>query len=190
MTLKRNTVILILIMASFSADARPNGATGEPLSVPDVTVRNQQDKPLHFYSDLVKGKVVAINFIFTSCSTICPPLGANFARLQDLLGDRCGTSVRLISVSVNPTVDTPQRLHAWAARFSDRPGWDLITGDKYQIDKLLKAINAFAPDITEHSPLILIGNEATGVWTRVNGMAPPDQIVGIIDQVAASKPNP
>ena len=87
------------------------------ITIPDVAVIDQDGKQFRFYSDLVKGKVVAINFVFTSCKAACPILGAGFAKLQATLDDRLGREVSLISVSVDPMVDRPERLKEWAARF-------------------------------------------------------------------------
>src|SRR5215213_4690342 len=74
----------------------------EKLVIPDVEVLDQDGQKLHFYTDLVKDRVVAINFIFTTCTTICPPLGATFARVQKDLGERAGREVQMISISVDP----------------------------------------------------------------------------------------
>ncbi len=97
------------------------------ITIPDVAVVDQDGKPVRFYSDLVKGKVVAINFVFTSCKAACPVLGAGFAKLQATLDDRLGREVSMISVSVDPMVDRPERLKEWAARFHARPGWTFVT---------------------------------------------------------------
>ena len=83
------------------------------LSIPDLSLLDQQGRKIRFYSDLVKGKTVAINFIFTTCTTICPPLGATFAKMQKLLGDRLEKDVYLISITVDPVTYTPERLRAW-----------------------------------------------------------------------------
>src|SRR5262245_5348398 len=95
----------------------------ESLEVPDVKVLDQDGREIRFYSDLVKGKIVAINFIFTTCTTICPPLGATFAKLQRSIDPELASEVRLISISVDPAVDTPDRLKAWSQRFGAQPGW-------------------------------------------------------------------
>lgn len=153
------------------------------ISIPDVPLLTQKGDEVRFYSDLVKDKVVAINFIFTRCTTICPPLGANFARLQRLLGGRAGTDVHLISVSVDPAVDTPQRLDAWAAKFGAGPGWTLVTGAKPDVDGLLKALKVFTPDKSDHSPIVLVGNDARGEWTRVHGLAPPAELARAIERM-------
>ncbi|HMB53985.1 MAG TPA: SCO family protein, partial [Thermoanaerobaculia bacterium] len=126
---------------------------------------------------------VAMNFVFTTCTTICPPMGANFGRLQDELGERLGKDVHLISVSVDPTTDTPQRLKAWATKFGARDGWTLVTGEQQTVERLLKALQVFNADINEHSPVVLIGNDAAGEWTRAYGLAGPKKLEQIVSRV-------
>lgn len=155
------------------------------MSIPDIPLLTQEGRKVRFYTDLVKDRVVAMNFIFTTCTTICPPMGANFARLQRLLGDRSGKDVELISVSVDPAVDTPQRLRAWAEKFGAGPGWTLVTGPKPDVDDLLKALKVFTPDKEDHSPIVLVGNDAEGGWTRVWGLAPPDELARAIERVSS-----
>jgi len=82
------------------------------MNIPDVELLDQDGRKIHFYTDLVKGQTVVMNFIFTTCTTICPPLGASFARVQKELGDKAGRDVRFISISVDPATDTPERLKA------------------------------------------------------------------------------
>jgi len=153
------------------------------LTIPDVTVRTQDGEEKSFYSDLVAGRTVAMNFVFTTCTTICPPMGANFGRLQDELGERLGRDVQLISVSVDPTTDTPQRLKAWGAKFGARDGWTLVTGEQQTVERLLKALQVFNADINEHSPIVLIGNDASGEWTRAYGLAGPKKLAEIVSRV-------
>ncbi|HEV7375880.1 MAG TPA: SCO family protein, partial [Pyrinomonadaceae bacterium] len=94
-----------------------DAGTASSLRIPDATVYNQNGRRLNFYTDLVKGKTVAINFIFTTCTTICPPLTATFRRVQQELGERVGSDIALISISVDPVTDTPERLQDFAAKF-------------------------------------------------------------------------
>jgi len=157
------------------------------LDIPDVPVLTQDGETVHFFSDLVAGRTVAMNFVFTTCTTICPPMGANFGRLQKELGDRLGRDVHLISVSVDPTTDTPERLKAWAAKFGAREGWTLVTGDQQQVERLLKALEVFTADIADHAPIVLIGNDRNGEWTRAYGLAGPKTLAEIIAQVDAAE---
>ena len=150
------------------------------MTIPDVELLDQNGNKVHFYTDLVKGKVVVVNFIFTTCTTICPPLGATFARVQKELGERAGRDVHLISISVDPATDTPERLKAWAAKFHAAEGWTLVTGAKPQVDKLLRALGSATTSPADHSPTVLIGNDAKGQWTRTYGLARPAVLVKLI----------
>ena len=157
------------------------------MNIPDVELLDQDGRKIHFYTDLVKGRTVVMNFIFTTCTTICPPLGATFARVQKELGDKVGRDVRFISISVDPATDTPERLKAWGAKFHAGDGWTFVTGNKPQVDELLRALGASSARREDHSPTILIGNDAHGDWTRTYGLANTSQLVQIIDNIIAGK---
>lgn len=167
----------------------PSDASGSTrkMVIPDVEVLDQDGNELHFYRDLIKDKTVAINFIFTNCTTICPPLAATFARLQKDMGDKVGKDVHLISISVDPLTDTPERLKAWGAKFKAGPGWTFVTGEKQEMDKLLNALGAAVSKREDHTPAIIIGNDAKGIWTRTYGLAKTSQIMGLILDVMAGK---
>lgn len=158
-------------------------ATRSKMVIPDVKVFDQDGNALNFYTDLIKNKTVAINFIFTNCTTICPPLAATFAKLQKEMGDRVGKDVHLISISVDPVTDTPERLKAWGAKFKAGPGWTFVTGEKPEIDKLLNALGAAVSKREDHTPAIIVGNDTKDIWTRTYGLAKIDQIRGVIEEV-------
>ena len=171
-----------------AAAAAPRDGGGVPATtrrIPDARVLDQDGRELKFYTDLVKGKTVAVNFIFTTCTTICPPLGATFRRVQQELGERAGRDVHLISVSVDPVNDTPERLKAWGAKFKAAPGWTFVTGAKPDIDELLRALAASTARPEDHSPTILIISDQKNVVTRTYGLARPSQIIKLIDDAAA-----
>jgi cytochrome oxidase Cu insertion factor (SCO1/SenC/PrrC family) len=151
------------------------------LTIPDTPMVNHNGRPVRFYSDLVKGRVVAIDFIFTRCQTICPSLSVVFGQLQRLLGDR---PVHLISVSIDPVNDKPAQLAEWARRFGAGPNWSLVTGEKPDVDGLLKALGGFVADKNSHSPLVLVGDDRTGTWRRLAGITPAEQIKDAIASVA------
>lgn len=169
-----------------SASANVSGDVSEPrkkMVIPDVEVLDQEGNALHFYTDLIKGKTVAINFIFTNCTTICPPLAATFARVQKEMGDKVGKDVHFISISVDPLTDTPERLKAWGAKFKAGTGWTFVTGNKLEMDKLLYALGASVSRREDHTPSVIIGNDPKGVWTRTYGLARTSQMVGLIENV-------
>jgi cytochrome oxidase Cu insertion factor (SCO1/SenC/PrrC family) len=162
-------------------------SSAEPsMRIPDVIVQDQNGKSLNFYRDLVKGKVVAVNFVFTTCTAICPSLTATFRRVQEQLAEE-KLSAQLISISVDPTVDTPERLHEFASKFKAEPGWTFVTGNTSDIDAILKEFGVAAANKNDHSPMVLIGNEKAGYWTRAYGLSSPTSLVKLIALAANQK---
>ena len=168
--------------------------------IPDVVVQTQDGRTLHFYSDLVKGRVVAINFIFTSCTTICPLMGVRFAHLQQILDrKKGGHDVALISVSIDPLNDTPARLAAWAKKMGARPGWTLVTGAKPDLDALAQSLGASSANPTDHAPVVLIIDDrsrddrtkddgpAAATRQRLDGLTDPARLAQILGDVVASR---
>jgi cytochrome oxidase Cu insertion factor (SCO1/SenC/PrrC family) len=173
--------------AGNTASERPAGTTRMSSSrIPDVGVFDQKGARKNFYTDLVKGKTVAINFIFTTCTTICPPLTATFRKVQQDLSAR-GLDVQLISISVDPATDTSERLSAFAEKFKAGPGWTFVTGDTSNIESLLRALGAAVANKNDHTPMILIGNDAAGFWTRAYGLASPAELVQTLTDAASRK---
>ena len=156
------------------------------MQIPNVRVLDQNGKALDFYSDLVKGRNVAINFIFTTCTTVCPVLTATFRRVQTELANS-QANVQLISVSVDPTVDTPERLRDFAEKFKAGPGWTFVTGDKTEIDSLLQRLGAGVGNKNDHTSMVLIGNDPADVWTRTYGLSSPTVLMKVITDTAARK---
>jgi protein SCO1/2 len=181
---------LLLIAVAFSgfegnawvlAQSEIDSQSSTRASIPEVELVNQDGKTVHLYTDLTKGRVAVLSFIFTTCGTTCPLVGANLGRLQTELGQLLGKQVALISVSVDPVTDTPERLKAWAVQFDAKPGWSLLTGDKGTVDGLLKKLGVFTPDIQNHSPFLLLVDDRTGDWTRVNALeTSPAKIAAVL----------
>ncbi len=156
-------------------------------TIPDVALRDQNGRAVNFHHDLVQGRVVAVNFIFTSCTTICPQLGAASAALARKLAADGQTDFRVLSISIDPETDTPERLRAWSENFGPAPGWSLLTGPRREIETLLKALQAYTPDINLHSSTFLLGNETTGAWKRVSGSAPAATLADTLRALAEDK---
>jgi cytochrome oxidase Cu insertion factor (SCO1/SenC/PrrC family) len=167
------------------SSVQQNGEIKDALKIPDTTVYDQDGRKLNFYTDLVKGKTVAINFIFTTCTTICPPMTATFRRVQQSLDEAASRDVQLISISVDPTTDVPERLKDFATKFKAGPNWKFITGSKTEIDELLRALGGFVSEKTDHTPLVLIGNDTAKFWTRTYGLAPASQLTNLVREAAS-----
>jgi cytochrome oxidase Cu insertion factor (SCO1/SenC/PrrC family) len=165
--------------------AQNDGEIRSEIKIPDTVVYDQDGRKLNFYTDLVKGKTVAINFIFTTCTTICPPMTATFKRVQQTLDELGTQDVQLISISVDPTTDVPERLKTFSSKFKAGPNWKFITGGKPEIDELLRALGGFVADKNDHTPLILIGNDTAKFWTRTYGLAPASKIAGLVKEASA-----
>ncbi len=145
--------------------------------IPNTTVMTQRGKPVKFYDDLVKGKIVIISFIYTSCTDICPLTTARIAQLEEKLGDMVGREVFLISMTVDPETDTPERLKEYAERFGAGPGWSFVTGKPADIRAINYKFGDRSGVISEHRNEIVMGNDATGEWQK-------DSVFGDIDRLA------
>jgi len=158
------------------------------ISIPDIEVLDQNNRRVRFYSGLVKGKTVAVNFIFTTCTTICLPMTANFAKVQKIMQARGEKNLELISVSVDPENDTPEKLKAYAEMFHAKPGWTFVTGSRAELEPIWKAFNVFAGGAKEdHAPTVVIGDEALHSWTYASGLASASKLAGVIASVLDSK---
>lgn len=151
---------------------------------PNVLLTTQQGNTVRFYDDLLKGKRVVINFIYTRCGDSCPLETARLGQVAKILGDRMGREIFFYSISVDPVRDTPAELKAYADRYRAGPGWLFLTGQKPDVDLIRRKLGA-APrrgqnDVTDHTTSFIIGNEATQQWTRDSSVDNPQYIAAII----------
>lgn len=149
-------------------------------------VVDQNGKQLNFYADLIKQKTVAINIIFTSCTSSCPLSTAVFRQVQKKPGVQ---EAQLISISIDPVYDTPDKLLAFSKKFNAQPGWAFITGEKIVISGLLKSFGVYTVDKNEHSNMVIVGNDASHTWTRLYGFPQADEIISALKNVAGKSNN-
>jgi protein SCO1 len=144
---------------------------------PNIPLTTQDGAPVKFYDDLVKGKIVAINLIYTTCKYACPLETARLTQVAKLLGERMGRDIYFYSISIDPEHDTPPVLKAYAEKYQVGSGWSFLTGKKSDIDALSKKLGLYSePDPSNpdgHTPMLLIGNEETGQWMRISAMDNP-----------------
>ena len=145
---------------------------------PNVELITQDGKKVHFYDDLIKGKIVAIDLIYTTCKYACPLETARLAQTQKKLGDRVGQDIFFYSITIDPEHDTPEVLKTYAEQFHAGPGWLFLTGKKEDIILLGKRLGLYTdfdkvanPD--GHIAHLLIGNEATNQWMRSSALDSP-----------------
>ena len=180
MELSSSKLIVLAVMnlvfingIAFATSSTP----GHQNPIPNIAVLDQDGVSRHFYTDLVEDKIVAINFIFTSCQMTCPMLGFKFGQLRKQLGDDAGTRLHLISITTDAAYDTPQRLKSWSEKFNSGVGWTQLTGEKQQIDQLLKSLKAFSVDKLDHSTLVLLINDKTQQHKWIDGNSDPRLIL-------------
>ena len=154
----------------------------------DTVLVDQNGIERRFYSDLVKGKTVIINVMFTTCKDSCPVMAGNYARIQEWLGPRLGKDANMISISVDPETDSPARMKAFGEKFKARPGWYLVTGKKENVELVLKRLGLYVADKQDHLSLFLIGNDATGLWKKAIGVAKADDLIQMVDAVLRDPP--
>ena len=165
------------LMAVNAAPAEAQNARWGANYFPNVTLTTQDNRKVRFYDDLIKGKIVAVNLIYTSCKYACPLETARLAQVQRLLGDRMGRDVFFYSITIDPAYDTPAVLKEYAAKFDAGPGWLFLTGSQEDIDLISRKTGLYSepnpnnPD--GHTPHLLVGNEVTGQWIRNSGVDDP-----------------
>ena len=163
--------LLCPAMPATAADREPRFTrTKVDIEIPGVTLIDQDGDEVDFRAVLQSDKPVFVDFIFATCSTICPVLSAGYASIQRKLGDE-RDQVHLISVTIDPQHDGPEELTKYLKRYRAQSGWDFLTGTRDDIDRVMRAFDAFVPDKMSHRPLIFIRSPRSGEWVRIYGFA-------------------
>lgn len=158
----------------------------------EIDLRNhmlvdQDGQELMFVSDVIGDNIVVMDFVYTTCTTICPVLSAIFTQVQGKLGEQVGDDVVLVSMSVDPIRDTPQRLKAYSAKHRAGDSWLWLTGAKPVVDEVLVGVGAYTTNFEDHPTMVLIGDGRTGEWKRLFGFPNPDRIVSVVNEMRARR---
>jgi protein SCO1/2 len=153
----------------------------------DLVLMDQNGDEKKFVSDVIGDRIVVMDFVYTSCTTVCPVISAVFGQVQNKLGDQLGDEVVLVSVSVDPIRDTPRRLKAYAATHKAKPGWIWLTGNKRTMDKVLDGLGAYSPNFEDHPAMVLVGDGQSGEWSRFFGFPSPDRLVDQVNALQAAR---
>ncbi|POA30206.1 c-type cytochrome [Pseudomonas fluorescens] len=163
--------------------AQPDGASESATPwggdyFPNILLTDQDGRQVRFFDDLIKDKVVVINFIFTSCSDSCPLETARLRQVQKLLGDRVGKDIFFYSITIDPLSDTPEVLKAYAQRFKVGPGWKFLTGEFEDVTELRKKLGLFIEGVDngrtkDHNLSLIVGNQSTGRWMKASPFENP-----------------
>src|SRR5690242_2580085 len=181
-------VALVFAFGAISVHAQQPESLAAEKYFTDTILVNQNGEKMRFYSDLLKGKTVIIDSFFATCQGSCLPMNRNLEKVQDALGDRLGKDAIIISISVDPTVDTPPSLKAYSQRLNARPGWYFLTGDKENVELVLRKLGQYVDAKQDHLNIFIIGNERTGLWKKAFGLAQSEELIKVVDSVINDKP--
>ena len=174
----------LLIWGSLLAQAATWGAN----HFPNVPLQTQDGETVRFFDDLIAGKIVAVNFIFTSCVDSCPLETAQLVQVQNILGPRLGRDIHFYSITIDPEIDTPEVLKAYRERFGAT--WTFLTGEEADIIRLRRKLGLYIEEIQDgsnnHNVSMIIGNQATGRWMKRSPFENPhvlaDQLGNWLDE--------
>lgn len=136
---------------------------------PNVVLTTQDGKKVRFYDDVLKGKIVSLNFVYTNCGDVCPLDTAQLLQVHKILGDRVGKDIFFYSISIDPEHDTPARLKRYMRQFDIGQGWTFLTGKRRDIELIQRKLGIRIVDpktIKEHDTRLMVGNEKTGQWIK------------------------
>jgi protein SCO1 len=154
----------------------------------DTIVRDQYDRSHRFYSDLIAGRTVIITQVFTNCRSSCPIIMAQLAELQHALGER-KDEVVILSISVDPILDTPKALRAYAEALQAGLGWYFLTGTTEAINTIRRRLGDRAVNAEDHNDTIVVGNDAAGTWVKLTALASTEDIMQAIADVTGKSPH-
>jgi protein SCO1 len=155
----------------------------------DARLTTHEGKQVRFYTDLLKGKRVLINFVFVGCTDVCDSVTQNLTAVQELLGDRVGREIFMYSISLQPEFDTPEVLNDYARRFDIGPGWSFLTGAAAEVEMLRQRLGyadidpVLDADIFQHAAMLRIGEERLDRWAMSAALLQPESLVQAINRV-------
>ncbi len=150
--------------------------TVETYTVPDVVLVTQEGKEVHLKDYLDSEKPVVLDFIYGTCTTICPVLSVGYAHFQKKLGADV-SSVQLVSISIDPDNDTPELMLAHLQKYGAQPGWDILTGKRENIIAVLTEFDAYVTNKMNHFPLTILHASGQDTWIRLDGLLSTSDIM-------------
>ena len=193
MNTKRNMLGLMggMAFAPLLVGTGPAKAAAGPQAsyFPNPVLQTHEGRKLRFYDDVIRGKIVVINMMYTACTGICPGNTANLLQVQEALGSRLGRDIFMVSLTLRPEFDTPSALQAYRAQFGIKPGWTFLTGKPADVETIRRALGFFDSDpaidgdISQHTGMLRIGNAVLDRWVMTPALASPRQIVRSILEI-------
>lgn len=176
MRINRSVVLFLLVLlvllfcgGSTLAAQQRYKRTIESYTAPDITLINQDREQVSLTELINSEQPVMLDFVYATCTTICPVLSISFSTLQKKLGDEADR-VKFVSITIDPENDSPEIMKEYLERYQARPGWDFLTGSRKDIDIAMNAFDAYVPNKMSHYPLTLLRSPKTGKWVRIYGL--------------------
>jgi protein SCO1/2 len=185
------------VLSSLPARASVVRAVGEGRkNLPDVAVTSQDGKKHHFYTDLVKGKTILVNFFYADCNGICPRMTSNLLKIQAALGERVGRDTFIYSISLKPEQDTPKKLAAYAEMHGIKPGsgWLLLRARHADMELLRERLGfkdsdaTLDRDINQHTGILRFGTDVYDKWSGYPVMGNVELIAEMVRQLDPMAP--
>lgn len=168
---------LALVLGSLAHAATEPPRNGAAIYLADLALTDQNGKTVDLYQDYIAGRRIVLHSFFSRCEGSCPVMMATLQALQKQLGERLGQDVSIISITVDPAHDTPAVLAAYAKRVQAKPGWHFLSGSPEQVNTALRRIGQYADAPENHMNLIIVGDDASGDWRKIHGLAPLKDVV-------------
>jgi protein SCO1 len=152
------------------------------IAIPDITLTDQDNRKVTLYKGLMKGKLVLLSFFYTTCEGTCPTSAYWLSKLQDKLGDRLGRDVIILSVTIDPETDTPEKLSRWGKDWKRKPGWTLLTSRGNEMRELMKEFKPY-PEKGNHSATVFVGDGTRNPvrWVALDIQSEDDFILNYLD---------
>ncbi len=173
---------MIVVVAWSASAAPPYDAVPVTVDIPDVTLIDQNAREVSLRELVEDGDPVLLDFIFGTCTTICPILSAGFTNLQRKMGSGPGGPT-LLSISIDPEHDTPEVMTAYLARYRAQPGWYFLTGNRDDIDRIMHAFDAYVPDKMSHQPVTFIKADGANRWIKIDGLVSTKSLIEELEKV-------
>jgi protein SCO1/2 len=171
--------------ASSSTDPSPTRSLRE-YAVPPVQLVRADGKVVSLPDEMNDGRPIVMNFIFTTCTTICPLMSSTFAQFEHRLGADAG-KVHLMSISIDPEHDTPARLAEYARKFHAGREWQHYTGTLDASIAAQRAFDVYRGGKMSHTLVTLMRAAPGKPWLRIEGWATPDDLVHDYRELVAAR---
>ena len=204
-SISRLSLLLPLLLSAATVDAAPDSKPAIPAGdarttaapgaaerdtkardyFTDTKLIDQHGRERRFFSDVLHGKTVVINFVYTNCGDACPLITHKLAAVKQKSGELFGKDLRFVSISIDPERDTPESLRKFAKKFdADHPEWVFLTGPKESVMAVVKKLGAWTGNVESHSTMLLAGNVAAARWRKLKPELPPEVLAETLQLIA------